>query len=89
MAVRLSTTDADATSAPWEPAGETIIQADGASEGPVVDIEARVQPEAEWVYVTSLRLPSERIVRLAQLPELRINMHGNPAGTQLTVYDNE
>lgn len=87
--IRLQSSNAAFTSDVWEPAGETLLQIKADSSAPSVDVEARVQADAPWQVIDTLHKVSRPIVRLAQMPFLRLTLKGNGAGEAVSVWDSE
>lgn len=84
MPVRLTTTATTDTGAEWTPSGDTTLQI-VQPENSIVDIQCRADALAPWVSFKSVREHEDRIVKLVQLPELRIACD-NPDGGQITVW---
>lgn len=83
---RLTTTSAEATSDPFIPAGDVILQVDSAV--PVtIEIEARMDGSLNWAGAYAYRSDAEPIVRLAQMPSMRIKVRGNTAGNTVKIWD--
>lgn len=87
MTLVLTTTLAEATSDEFLPAGETVLQVTGAGDV-IVDVEARVDADADWSAVTSWTIRSEAFRRIAQLPRMRVKIRGNKAGQTVVVRRN-
>lgn len=87
MAERLSTTDAAKVSDSFTPTVDSILQFSSENPQATVDIETRLNAAAPWIVVDTLHATSRRLVRIAQLPSLRLTLR-NGKGTS-TVWDTE
>jgi hypothetical protein len=87
MTLRLTSTAETDVSDPFSPAGDFCVQVDSAIPA-VVDIEARVDEDAAWVGIASIRSSSDPITPLIKLPFVRYRLRGNTAGNTVNVSDN-
>ena len=84
MAIALNTILAEDLGAEFMPTGEVMLQAIG-DPSVVVDVEARVDVDADWSPVTSWSIRSSAFCRLAQFPRMRVRVRGNTAGKTVMV----
>lgn len=88
MTLVKSTTFAEDLSDEFQPTGDIILQAVGAG-CVVIDVEARVDDDADWSAVTSWTIQSSAFCRLTQFPRMRVRVRGNIAGETVTVRMSE
>lgn len=72
----------------FTPTGEVILQAIGPG-AVVIDVEARVDADADWSPVTSWTIQSSAFCRLAAFPRMRVRVRGNTARQTVTVRSSE
>lgn len=89
MSVIKTTTLASDTSAEFMPTGDFVLQAVQAADPEkvivTIDVEGRVDADAEWSPVTSWNIRETAFCRLAQLPRIRVKIRGNLGGQAVTV----
>lgn len=84
---RLNTTSAEATSVEFLPAGDVILQVDSAV-AVTVDVEVRMDSSLNWAGAMSYRSDAEPVVRIAQVPSMRLKIRGNTVGNAVKIWDN-
>ncbi|WP_282047317.1 hypothetical protein [Roseibium album] len=77
---RINTTAETFTSAEWEPTGDVTIQFEPADRS-TLHIEARAEPNAPWEIVRTIQFYEDPIVKLTQLPWLRLSVENPLKGT--------
>lgn len=91
MGLIIDTTAGTEESAAWTPTADVAIQMDGASgDGNRVrcQIMARVSDTAPWIPVGTIS-ENDPIIRLAQMPFMKVIMTDNNAGNAVKVWNNE
>lgn len=88
MASVLTTTETTAISDEFLPADDIILQATGAATV-IVEVEARVDADAAWSYVTGWLIQSSAFLRVAQMPRMRVRIKNNVTGQTVTVRRSE
>ncbi|MCR9062168.1 MAG: hypothetical protein NXI02_32950 [Rhodobacteraceae bacterium] len=73
---RINTTAETFTSPEWEPTADVTIQFEPADRS-TLHVEARAEPGAPWKVVRTIQFYEEPIVKLTQLPWLRLRVE-NP-----------
>lgn len=77
---RINTTDEAFTSPEWEPTGDVTIQFEPADRS-TLHIEARAEPNAPWKIVRTIQFYEDPIVKITQLPWLRLSVENPLKGT--------
>ncbi|MET1410690.1 hypothetical protein ABVF61_00380 [Roseibium sp. HPY-6] len=81
---RINTTASTFESGEWQPAGDVTIQFSAADRS-TLHIEARADATAPWEVVRTVQFYEDPIVKLTQLPWLRLRIE-NPLEGQVTVW---
>lgn len=84
MPERLNTTATAETGTAWQPTGDVTLQIEQPDRSRVL-IECRADAAAPWHTFKEVRPHEDRIVKLVQLPHMRISCD-NPDGGQVRVW---
>jgi hypothetical protein len=90
MAVRFTTTLATAESAEWSPSGVTFLQFHSDDREAQVEVLAKVtnDPGCPWDRIEVLK-NANGVIRVPEVPSLKLAIIRNSPGSTLTVWGND